>query len=139
MHSLQRVFRYLRSDIGVSPLAFSKVCRVFRHIKCKIDLLKKDSAASADLLSVADAIEAVKLSLLQNCLLPGLALLECNPGIASMVWALLEAYPYSTRYKIYEEWLVGVVQLLDAGSALTAAAVHAERSAATDEAVSEDY
>ncbi len=37
-------------------------------------------------------------------LLPALSLTECNCCLAEEVWAVLGAYPYHARYRLYGQW-----------------------------------
>jgi THO complex subunit 2 len=75
----------------------------------KIAELKLTERPGSDLFECSRAINDIQFEVLKRYLFPALPLLECNPGIVSQMWSLIEKYTYQVRYSIYEEWFTTVV------------------------------
>ena len=58
---------------------------------------------------MANTIEKLKFSMIQNYILTGLPMMGCNPGAVAEVWALLDQYGYEIRYQMYEDWFSSLV------------------------------
>jgi hypothetical protein len=58
---------------------------------------------------VADAIEQIRFKFINEYLVSGLSMMDCNPGAATEVWALIEVYNYQVRYQIYDDWFAKTV------------------------------
>ena len=68
-----------------------------------------DAGLMDELSAIAVEIEAIKYKLIQDYLVIGLPMMECNPGAVSEVWSLLQTYSYEIRYQVYEEWFTRLV------------------------------
>lgn len=44
------------------------------------------------------------LTILDEALLPGLSVLNCNPCMAEEIWETIKLYPYEHRFKLYGKW-----------------------------------
>ena len=111
IQSLDRIMSILKHDIGSSPMAFIKLCRVLKHFHRRHVQLSSPpgKAPSSELAAVAGQIEDIRLKIIKEYLVVGLPLLECNPGAVSEVWALMEVYDFHERYQIYEDWFTKLV------------------------------
>jgi THO complex subunit 2 len=75
----------------------------------KITELKKTETAGTELFECSRAIHDIQFDVLKRYLFPALPLLECNPGIVSQMWSLIDKYTYQVRYTIYEDWFTNLV------------------------------
>ena len=131
--NVRRVFQYIKSDIGSSPMVFTKVCRLLKHVQERTQSLRRKKETPEEKLALGREIEAVALEILRDYLLVGLPVMECNPGIASQVWVLVESYNYIVRYQMYEDWLTRMVGFVHTGRAHPEAVVQPERVPAADQ------
>ncbi|KJH43484.1 hypothetical protein DICVIV_10490 [Dictyocaulus viviparus] len=52
-------------------------------------------------------VSRTMMDIIDEVILPGLSLSDCNTGLSEEIWSLLQIFPYTWRYRLYGHWKFG--------------------------------
>ncbi|KAJ1363788.1 hypothetical protein KIN20_023725 [Parelaphostrongylus tenuis] len=98
--SLTSMLWYVGPRLAYRPLIMAKLVRL-------ITVYYREQPKAADGTPVDSSISRTMMDIVDEVILPGLSLSDCNTGLSEEVWTLLQLFPYTWRYRLYGHWKFG--------------------------------
>lgn len=101
----------VKAYVGMHPILFSKIMRIFRHAYTLAypskdpesnkhhpqHNLPENSAEKQQLIKMANQVR----DLIGKYMLPGICCSDCNPGLVNELWNVFKLFDYRTRFGLY--------------------------------------
>ncbi|KAE9418848.1 hypothetical protein Angca_009251 [Angiostrongylus cantonensis] len=98
--SLTSMLWYVGPRLAYRPLIMTKLVRL-------ITMFYREQPKAADGTPMDSPISRTMMDIVDEVILPGLSLSDCNTGLSEEVWTLLQMFPFTWRYRLYGHWKFG--------------------------------